>query len=409
MEIHQSIRQDQRLIMNVAMERAFHVLMMPTLELNDWLEREIEKNPLLKLIKNSSEPFDQSLIRSEMTLYDYLMHEIELHFQTQQEKEIAREIAGSLDEKGFLTLTSEELKGKEAVLKKFHQIEPLGLGARNVREALLIQLKDKMEQPIYRMVSLHYDDLLYNRLGKISKSLKISLSALKEMIQKDLRPLNPFPGRHFERDINPHLSADVSIIKEGDLWSVEVNDSDLPTFEIHETYLDTLENPSSKRDEVDFIRRHLAAGNWLLRIIQRRQKTLHEIATYLLKRQRDYLEGIRANPCPMTMKEVAEALTLSESTITRAIAHKAIATPRGLIKFRNFFTHAIQSQRGEISNQEAKDLLLKLIHHEKEPLSDEALSQKLKSQGIQCARRTVAKYRKELMIGSASQRKMWKL
>lgn len=409
MEFQQSIRQDHRLIMSIAMERAFHVLMMPTLELNNWVEREIEKNPLLKLTKSSSKPFDQSLIRSEMTLYDYLIHEIELHFQTPREKEIAREIAGSLDEKGFLTLSPEELKGKETILKKFQQIEPLGLGARNVREALLIQLESKTEQPIYRMIDLHYDDLLYNRLKKISKSLKMSLSEIKEMIQKDLRPLTPFPGRQFESDLNPHLSSDISIIKEEDTWKVEVNDSDLPTFEVHEIYLDTLENPLLKRDDIDFIRRHLAAGNWLERIIQRRKKILLEIATYLLKRQPEYLEGIRANPSPMTMKEMAVALTLSESTITRAIAHKAITTPRGLLKLRSFFTYAIQSEQGKISNQEAKDLLLKLIEQENKPLSDEVLSQKLKQKGIQCARRTIAKYRKELKIGSSSQRKMWKL
>ncbi|MCP5503932.1 MAG: RNA polymerase factor sigma-54 [Chlamydiales bacterium] len=408
MEFQQSIRQDQRLIMSVAMERAFHVLMMPTLELNDWLEREIEKNPLLKLSHSPSKPYDISLIRSKVSLYDYLSHEIELHFETSQEKEIAREIAGSLDEKGFLTLSEEELLGKEAVLKKFQQIEPIGLGTRNVREALLLQLEGKKKDLIYQIVDLHYDDLLHNRLGKISKSLKITLPEIKEMIHNDLRPLNPFPGRVFENDFNPPLIADVSIIKEGDSWSVEVNDSDLPTFEVHETYLKALENPYSKQQEVDFIRRHLAAGNWLIRILHRRKKTLLEIATYLLKKQREFLEGIQGSPSPMTMKEVARALTLSESTITRAIAHKAIATPRGLLKFRSFFTHALQSEEGNVSNQEAKDLLLKMIDQEKDPLSDQQLSIKLKERGIQCARRTVSKYRKELKIGSAHQRKMWK-
>ncbi len=408
MKFHQSIRQDHRLVMNVAMERAFHVLMMPTLELNDWLESEIEKNPLLKLSKSSAEPIDRGLIRAEITLNDYLMHEIELHFQTEREKLIAKEIAGSLDEKGFLTLSPEELIGKEDVLKKFHEIEPLGLGARNVQEALLIQLEEKMGDPIYRIVALHYDDLLHNRLNKISKKLKISVQKIKEMVQKELRPLNPFPGRRFQWEINPHLVADVTIQKEEELWSVEVNDSDLPSFQIHEFYLDALENQSLKRDEVEYVRRHLAAGKWLVRILGRRKKTLHEIATFLLKRQRDFLEGITDTPTPMTMKEAAASLTLSESTVTRAIAHKAVATPRGLLKLRSFFTSGIQSDRGVISNQEAKDLLLKLIYQEKDPLSDEDLSRKLQASGIQCARRTVAKYRKELRVGSASQRKMWK-
>lgn len=409
MEFQQSIRQDQRLIMSAAMERAFHVLMMPTLELNDWLEKEVEKNPLLKLSRSSSRPFDLSLACSNITLHDYLSHEIELLFQASHEKEIAKEIAGSLDEKGFLTLSEEETKGKEAVLKKFQQIEPVGLGARSVREALLLQLEEKEDLPVYQIVDLHYDDLLHNRLGKISKALKISLSEIKEVIRKDLRPLNPFPGKIFESDFNPPLSPDISIIKEEDLWSVEINDSDLPTFEVHETYLKALENPLAQQEEVHFIRRHLAAGNWLTRTLQRRRKTLFEIATYLLKKQLKFLEGIQASPNPMTMKTVAQALELSESTITRAIAHKTIATPRGLLKLRNFFTFALQSSQGSISNQEAKDFLLKLIDQEASPLSDQQLSEKLKERGIQCARRTVTKYRKQLRIGSASQRKMWKL
>lgn len=409
MELQQSIRQDQRLIMSVAMERAFHVLMMPNLELGDWLEREIEKNPLLEIRYSSSKPYDTSLIRSKVTLYDYLSHEIELLFETPQEKEIAREIAGSLDEKGFLTLSEEELVGKEAILRKFQQIEPIGLGARDVREALLLQLEEKKKLPIYQIIDLHYDDLLHNRLGKISKSLKINIFEIKEMIYNDLRLLDPFPGRFFENDFNPPLIPDVSIIKEGDFWRIEVNDSGLPTFEVHETYLRVLEDPHSKQTEINFIRRHLAAGNWLIRILHRRKKILQEIATYLLKKQREFLEGIQESPSLMTMKEVARALTLSESTITRAIAHKSIATPRGLLKFRSFFTHALQSKQGNISNQEAKDLLLKMIDQEKEPLSDQQLSEKLSERGIQCARRTVAKYRKELKIGSAHQRKMWRL
>ncbi|MDJ0651955.1 MAG: RNA polymerase factor sigma-54 [Simkaniaceae bacterium] len=409
MELHQSIRQDQRLIMSIAMEHAFHVLMMPTLELNDWLEREIEKNPLLKIVHHAPNPLDTALIGSKVTLYDYLTHEIELLFETSREKEMAREIAGSLDEKGFLTLSEQELAGKEAVLKKFQQIEPIGLGARNVRETLLLQLEEKKTCPIYQIVDCHYNDLLHNRLGKISKSLKIHVSEIKKMIHHELRPLNPFPGRIFENDFNPPLLPDVSILKEEDSWKVEVNDSDLPTFEIHETYLKALENPHSKQDEIDFIRRHLAAGNWLTRIVRRRKKTLQEIATYLLKKQRDFLEGICINPSPMTMKEVAKALTVSESTMTRAIAHKSIATPRGLVKFRSFFTHALQSKQGSVSNQEAKDLLLKLVDQEKDPLSDQQLSEKLSERGIQCDRRTVSKYRKELKISSVHHRKMWKL
>lgn len=408
MQFEHSVRQDQRLIMSAAMERAFHILMMPTAELSEWLESEIEKNPLLKLTKSAGELPETDSIKQETTLYEHLLHEIELSFENDAEKEVARFFAGSLDEKGFLSLTSEELEGKEEVLKKFHLLEPLGIGARNPREALLIQLQNKERSLAFELISNHYEDLLHNRLGKIAKNLKVSLSELQGVIHQELRPLNPFPASSYSHEVNPYLIADLTIQYEEEIWSIEVSKSYLPKIEIDETYLKMLQASGLKKDESDFIRRHLAAGNWLQRSIDRRSRTLYQIGSYLLKKQRKFLEGIEASPYPMTMKEMANALSLNESTITRAISNKAIATPRGLIPLRKFFTYSVQSNRGEISNQEAKALLLKLVDQEVEPLSDEALSTKLKAHGIQCARRTVAKYRKELKIGSASQRRICK-
>lgn len=408
MQFEHSVRQDQRLIMGAAMERAFHILMMPTAELSEWLECEIEKNPLLKLTKSSGELPETDFIQLETTLYEHLLHEIELSFESPEEKEIARFLAGSVDEKGFLSLTNEELEGKEEILKKFQQLDPLGIGARNPREALLIQLQNKKRSLAFELISNHYEDLLHNRLGKISKKLKISLSELQKVIHHELRPLNPFPAHSYCHEVNPHLTADLSIQYEGGIWSIEVAESYLPKIEIDETYLKTLQGSGLKKDESDFVRRHLAAGNWLQRSIERRSRILYQVGSYLLKTQRMFLEGTEASSHPMTMKEMAHALNLNESTITRAVSNKAVATPRGLISLRGFFTYSVQSNRGEISNQEAKALLLKLVNQEAEPLSDEALSTKLKAHGIQCARRTVAKYRKELKIGSAAQRRIYK-
>lgn len=409
MEFQQGVRLDQRLMMSVAMERAFHVLMMPTLELKDWLEREIEKNPLLKIRPRASYPVDTSLISSKVTLYDYLLHEIELLFDSPEEKEVARIIAGSLDEKGFLTLSEEELEGKEEVLKKFQTIEPIGLGARNVQEALLLQLEERKKDPIYQIVSLYYDDLIHNRLERISKGLNLSLNDIKELIYRDLHPLDPFPGRRFDHTVTLPLTADVSMIKEGDGWIVEVNDLDLPTFEVDETYLKVLNHPHSTQAEIRFVRQHLAAGHWLRRILHRRKRTLLSIATYILEKQQRFLEGEEGTLRPMTMREMADDLTLSGSTITRAIANKSIATPRGLLLLRSLFTYSFQGKEEAVSNQKAKDLLLKIIAQEKKPLSDQKLSEELSERGVPCARRTVTKYRRELRIGSARQRKMWKL
>ena len=404
----QCIQQDQRLIMSVAMERAFHVLQLPTEELSDWLEQEIEQNPVLDLPRSPAKEFDPSSTPSKPSLYDHLLFQIAIHFTTEEEKKIAHYFAGSLNSKGMLTLSKEEVKGKEKVLHVFQRMEPRGVGALSVQEALLIQLEEKSHSLAYSLVSNHYDDLLHLRLQKIAKEMHLTLSKVKAIIHKQIRPLNPFPANGYQDEANPFLTADVTLRNEENVWSVEVNDSSLPPIQIHPYYLNALEEKELKKDEIALIRRHLAAGKWLIRIIDRRKRTLQEIATYLLKRERDYFEGIASAPTPLTMKEVAKALSLSESTITRAIANKALATPRGLLTFRSFFNQGLRSIKGDVSSKQAKNLLLKLIQQEEVPLSDETLSKQLLSQGIQCARRTVTKYRKELKIGSASQRKLRK-
>ncbi len=378
MDLRQNIRQEGRLIISPAMEQAFHVLAMPTLELTDWLEKEVGQNPLLEMRNRPPCEFNTSLIKDEPTLYEYLLGEIPLHFETAEEKEKAELIAGSLDRNGFLALSDDELEGFEEVLKRFHQIEPLGLGARNAQEALLIQLSGKEKNSAYKIIKEHYEDLLHKRWPIIAKSLKLSIEEVKELVIKELRSLNPFPGRQFQQEINPFLAADITIQKEEGRWNVEAN---LPSLQLF-----------SPKEEM---KHYLTEAKWLVHTLDQRKKTLEKIALYLLKEQQDYFEGMTDTPKPMTMCSLAKALGLSESTVTRAISHKAIATPRGLLKLRDFFS----------PNQDVKQLLLKLIAKEKEPLSDEALSQELRAQGIRCARRTVAKYRKELKIGSASYRK----
>jgi len=404
----QNIKQDQRLIMSYAMKRAFHVLQLPTDELANFLEEEVEKNPVLHLNASSAKEFDPSLTPSKPSLYEHLETEISHHFSSKEEKEIAKYLAGSLDHKGLLTLGDEELKGKEEVLLVFQQMHPKGIGARSIQEALLLQLDEKSHPLAYRLIKHHYKDLLHLRLQKIGAEMKLGVDEVKTLIQKEIRPLSPFPASGFETEINPILVPDVTITKEDEVWSVDVNDSLIPTFQIHPTYLDYLEKASLKNDEISFIRRHLASGKWLLRAVDRRKKTLLEIASYLLKKEKDYLDGKTSAPMPLTMKEVAKALALSESTITRAIANKSLATPRGLLTFKSFFSNALSAANGAVSTSEAKILLQKLIQNETTPLSDEELSKKLLDQGVKCARRTVAKYRKELKIGSASERKLWK-
>lgn len=416
--ISQTVRQDQRLIMSFAMKRAFAVLQMPLPELTEWLQNELEQNPVLEVTLPNSSP-DLSFLPKEDSLYEYLEKEVALQFSSEEEREIATFIAGSLNSKGFLTLSDqeicEELGIEEAtlatVMEMFHQIEPIGLGARSAQEALLLQLlhQGKQKTRLFKLIHKYFDDLLHNRLHVIAKAMRLPVTAVKEMVQKELKGLDPFPGHQFSHETSQTIVPDLMIEKEEDVWKVEVYGEGLPKFHLLPHYMESLKQEKLPREEQEFIRRHLASGKWLVRTLERRKKILMDIGSYLLKKQRDFLEGTHGTPLPLTRKEVAIALEVSESTITRAITHKYVTTPRGLLPLAAFFSHAIQTESGVISNQEAKNLLLKLIQKENkmDPLSDEALSKELKAQGVTCARRTVAKYRKELKIGSKHRRKEW--
>jgi|GEM_PF-1685640 len=418
--LDQRIGQDQRLIVNMAMLRAFNVLQMPITALGEWLEREIAHNPILEISRPSYHyPADfESSVADKPAPYKYLLGEIHSHFYSEEERKIAEYIAGSLDERGFLTLSDGELCAilniEHALLSKvlhtFQRMHPLGLGARNVQEALLIQLEEGGAKgtTIYHIVKQFYNDLLYHRLKNIMKAFRLNITELKFLIYSKLRPLTPFPGHSLITRYNPNIIPDITVEKVEGIWQIEINRWGLPPIQIHSHYLEMVDSGRLDRKDSEYVRRNVAAGRWLKHILSQREKTLEKIMTYILEKQLSFLEGVAQTPLPMTMSEIASALKRSESTITRAVSNKFISCPLGMFKLRTLFTQALQADEGMISNRRAKDLLIKLIEQEETPLSDDTLSALLKSHGVSCARRTVTKYRQQLKILSASKRRVWK-
>ena len=413
------IQREQRLIINQEMQYAFDVLQMQVGELSAWLTKEIEKNPLLEITppKNRNSSFQETSIISKPTRYDVLLQEIREHFDQPKERKLATYIAGSLDEKGFLPFSIKHLCSLEQidqnfakrVLYQFQRMEPIGLATQGVQEALLVQLEAKHLQKtmLYQIIEDHFEDLLHQRFKKITQALSLSEETIKSMVHKHLRSLNPFPGHFLSPIPSMAVYPDITLQKEEDRWEVRINEHDLPSFAIHKPLAEKIENSSIKKEDMEYIRRHLTAGKWLSCILERRKKTLIDIMLYILKKQEAFLEGESQTPLPMTMHEIATVLQKSESTITRAIAHKYLECPIGFLKLRSLFTAPLYTAEGQVSNQKAKNLILKLIKQETKPLSDQELSLLLKKEGIPCARRTVTKYRKQLKISTASLRKHW--
>ncbi len=401
MQINQECLYQQNLLLNAKMERAFHVLSLSSLDLKEWLEKELEKNPILNVYSSSTEPFDFSKLEIKQTRFDYLKKEIALTFDNDEEKKIALEIAGSLDKNGFISLDENEKKAKKNILEKFQLIEPIGMASQNVQEALLIQLRDKKNELAHILIKNHYQLVLKNDLKKISKFLSVPIFEIKKVIYQEISKLNPYPGRFLEYEINLPLIADITFKKIQNSWSVEIANSILPSFEVDKRYINYIENKTLSRIDQLFFKKSVSDYKWLKRILSKRDAVLSQIAFYIIKHQSDYLEGFTSYPHPMTMRSISEAIGLSEATISRAVSNKVALTPRGLVQLRRLFSYSVKSSEGKASNLKAKGLILNLIKNEKKPLSDAILSKKLEKQGLICSRRTITKYRKELKIDSS--------
>lgn len=365
----------------------------------------------LKVFLEQSIPFQESL-------FEHLQVQTKETFQKEDEQRMAEILIGNFDENGFLAVSLEEialvngfsLPDLKRVLVEIQQFDPAGVGAFNLQEALLIQLKRRgLENSLaYRIVEGHYEALLHNRILQIKKALHCTVEEINDAMSQYIARLDFHPGKAFIIERPQPIVPDVSITEEQGKFAVVINDDYLPSLRLNRRYLKMLEDESLSQESKDFIKNKILSAKWLLKNIDQRNETLHGIAQVLVKRQKEYFSTGKGELVPMTMRQIAEELDVHESTIARAVSHKYVETPRGILPLRFFFSNAYTTKGGEdISSKTVREELKKMIEGEnkKMPLSDEKLSQLLQRKGIPCARRTVAKYRIEMQIGNASQRK----
>lgn len=362
--------------------------------------------------------FLDSMIQDSTTLAEHLLAQAREVLSRPIDLQIFEILLGYIEESGFLGTPIEEIAlcfsldpdEVRKVLKVMQGFDPIGVGAQNVRDALLIQLKGlKLEGSLpYLIVERHYDDLLHNRLPKIQKGLKVSLQEIHQAIQNEIAKLNLHPGSSFSKGEAPTLIPDVRIEQEGESLLIFVNEEQLKPLRLNRKYLRMLDDEALLKETKEFIRSKVLSAKWLVKNLHQRHETLERITSFLVERQRDFFMSPEGKLKPLAMKNVADELHLHESTIARAVANKYIETPRGIFLFRYFFSNAYVDSKGEdVSAKTVKELIRELISKEdkRKPFSDEVLSQSIKAKGIHCARRTVAKYRKELKIGNTQQRR----
>ncbi len=420
------LHQQQKLLMTLAMKQGLAVMQLPILELCEWLKTEIENNPVLEMDYPHEEPsyrkraegnkmseIIEYVVAAPISLSEHLLAQARCHFKDIKDYALAEWIVGHFDERGFLTTPLEELGEEERVrgiLNVIQGFDPAGIGAKDIRESLLIQLRHRQQKNdrAIRIVEDHFEDLLYNRVPLIARGLELPVEEIHQIIQREIVPLDLHPGYRFQPHHTPMITPDLLVYMVDDVWKIEINQSYLPSFHLNSAYQAALEHKTMNAEDRSFLRKHVTSGKWLKHIVNKRHHTLMRIGKFLLAKQAAFFDG--GSLVPLSMSEAASALQLHESTIARAVANKYIACPQGMFALRDFFSHSLRGEEGQhVSHHMLRQKLRELIDREdkEKPYSDEAITHKMRKLGVPCARRTVSKYRRLLHIAPASKRKRW--
>lgn len=347
------------------------------------------------------------------SLQEQLLQQLRLSSVSEQLYPVAELVIGSIDDTGYLcsnlpdiAIAAETTVAKvEEALALVQALEPPGIGARDVKECLLLQLRRRVPPPLrlIRLVENYLEEIGRNRLPQIAKELEITIAELQKMID-ELKKLDPFPGTAEVPDANSeYITPELSVIKnkDGD-YSIINNKSYMPRLRISQTYLDMLEDPHTSPETREYIRTNLLNAKGLMRSVEQRNSTIHRITEVIVDVQRGFFDhGVEALR-PLILQQVADKLDLHGTTISRAIAGKYIETPWGVFEYKFFFSGGYQTEDGgDISAHGVKEKIREIIENEppEKPLSDSKLMKLLEDAGMSSiARRTIAKYREEMGI-----------
>ncbi|MBT6105129.1 MAG: RNA polymerase factor sigma-54 [Porticoccaceae bacterium] len=360
------------------------------------------------------------------SLQDHLHWQLNLTPFSDRDREIAEAFIDAINDNGFINSNLEDITHHidyqdpedalvedelVAVLKRLQQFDPPGVFARDIRESLLIQLNQlSLDTPYIdqakRLTSEFIADIASVELSRLSKKTGYSDQEAQEALSL-IRSLNPRPGEALAVNDAEYIVPDVYVEKIAGRWRVQLNDSNMPKLRINDTYSNLIKR-SDNSDQNQFLKNNLAEARWFLRSLESRNETLMRVAMTIIDLQQGFLDHGPVAMKPMVLSDIASKLDLHESTISRVTTSKYMATPQGIYELKYFFSsHVGTSGGGECSSTAVCAILKTMISAEQpaKPLSDNRLTSLLEEQGIQVARRTVAKYRESMGIPSSSQRK----
>lgn len=456
----------QRLIMTPRLQQALKLLQVPTLELQQILKQEIMQNPLLEEVdevldnedlakedspeeaanQEAEDPaeedpidwaeylqdgsFDRAYVPqgeqaqeflekvqvTRTTLAESLLEQLHFLNLPKSEMMVAEFLVGSLDDRGYLVTPLEEValqtgraaEDCENVLRVIQALEPVGVGARDLRECLLIQLDARNERDTlsWKIIHDHFDHLVNRRFPEISRQLKVPAEEVQAAADV-IATLNPRPGLEVSAEDPKYVVPDLLVERVDEEYVVLLNDRHLPRLRISSAYEGVLRD--KKKSECnegeaktrEYIQSKLNSAKWLIQTIEQRRRTMIKVMTCIIREQREFFDKGIAFLRPLTLQQVARQIDMHESTVSRVCSGKYVQTPRGVFELKFFFSSGLETDDGEdVSARTARDIIKTLIDEEDKlnPLSDDAIAKKLHEKGLRIARRTVAKYREQLSI-----------
>lgn len=442
--------------------QSLRMLQMPILKLEQTLRQELSTNPLLEEVETPQETEEPELEQMkeepkedpelskinwedylgedtdykakyhkdrgeehfeaapvvEKSLYDHLLEQLKFNKLNQQEIEIGEYIIGNIDESGYLSCSIEEITSAlksdpektKRMLKLIQTFDPPGVGARNLKESLLIQLeqKDLKESLAYHIISQHLSELDKKSPFQLSKLLKVNFEEVQKAMEV-IRNLSPRPASgRFTKGAST-IMPDLMVEKIGNEYVVFHNDRNVPRLRINPTYKQMIKKSSGSSPETKkYIRQKLEQARWFLNALNQRRSTMIKVMEAIVEEQKEFFEHGIEHMKPLIMETIAERVGMNVATISRVANDKYVQTPQGVFEIKYFFTSGLKKEDGEeLSKRNVKKMIEDIVRKENPstPLSDQEIYLKLKQEGINIARRTVTKYREELRILPARFRK----
>ncbi len=361
----------------------------------------------------------ENTLSSPPGLQEYLSWQLSMADASAPVREIATYLIGNLDEDGYLRMTREEIRAAgfaqdadtDAALALVRSFDPPGICASDLPDCLMLQIRSLgIENAlIEKIITEHWPEFLNRQFAPLARTLGVGMSQLQAVVEI-IKNLEPKPGRKYSTERTIYVEPDVAVRKVGDEYVIQLNEDGLPKLRISAAYRRMLRggNGAIGEEAATYLKDKMRSAIWLIKSLDQRQRTIYKVADSIVRHQRGFLDHGIEQLRPLVLRDVANDIGMHESTVSRVVSNKYIHTPRGLFPMKYFFHSGIDSSTGDdVSSLSIKSKIARIIAEEDShrPHSDARIMQRLRAEGIQIARRTVAKYREELRIPSSSQRK----